>query len=134
MKIVINVCHGGFDLSHKAVMRYAELKGIKLYPFIDESYKKIYGEKATVDNPRVLIHYTISPVKEESEMIDEIYFSPRDIPRDNSCLIKVIEELGEEANGLCAKLKIVEIPDDVKWEIEEYDGVEWISEAHRKWR
>ncbi len=25
------------------------------------------------------------------------------------------------------------IPDDVKWQIEEYDGLEWIAEKHRTW-
>ena len=33
MKVVINACYGGFGLSHKAIMRYAELKGFKLYPW-----------------------------------------------------------------------------------------------------
>jgi hypothetical protein len=27
----------------------------------------------------------------------------------------------------------VDIPDDVKWQIEEYDGNEWIAESHRTW-
>ena len=27
----------------------------------------------------------------------------------------------------------VEIPDDVEWQIEEYDGTEHISEKHRTW-
>jgi len=48
-------------------------------------------------------------------------------------LIKVIKELGEASNGRNAKLKIIEIPDDVEWEIEEYDGIEHIAEYHRTW-
>jgi hypothetical protein len=32
-----------------------------------------------------------------------------------------------------AELKVVESPDDVEWEIEEYDGIEWIAEVHRTW-
>ena len=47
--------------------------------------------------------------------------------------IQVVEELGEEANTPASKLKIVEIPDDVEWEIEEYDGIEWVAEKHRVW-
>jgi hypothetical protein len=28
-KVAYNACYGGFSLSHKAIMRYAELKGIR---------------------------------------------------------------------------------------------------------
>lgn len=53
--------------------------------------------------------------------------------RTDPKLIECIEKLGAEANGFCAKLGIVEIPDKVDWEIEEYDGNEWVSEKHRTW-
>jgi hypothetical protein len=56
-----------------------------------------------------------------------------DIERDDNNLIKVVEELREKANGECAELKIVDIPDDTKWTIEEYDGIEWVSEVHETW-
>ena len=42
------------------------------------------------------------------------------IVRNDKTLIKVIEELGEEANVKYSKLTIVEIPDDVEWTIAEY--------------
>jgi hypothetical protein len=61
-------------------------------------------------------------------------FYDRDIPRDDAALILVVEELGDAANGLCADLKIVEIPDGVNWYIEEYDGLEHVAERHRTWR
>lgn len=53
--------------------------------------------------------------------------------RINPYLIECIETLGEKANGEYSELKIVEIPDDVEFTIEEYDGVEWIAEVHRTW-
>lgn len=53
--------------------------------------------------------------------------------RNDPALIECVTILGEEANESYSKLKIVEIPDDVDWEIEEYDGKEWVSEAHRTW-
>ena len=54
--------------------------------------------------------------------------------RGDPKLVEVVEKLGEEANGFCADLKIVEIPDDVEWIIGEYDGSEWVAEKHRIWR
>ena len=55
------------------------------------------------------------------------------IERDDLMLVKVVEFLGDKANGRHAKLKIVEIPDDVEFKIEEYDGQECVAEAHRTW-
>lgn len=60
-------------------------------------------------------------------------FSDRDIPRDDPYLIKVVKELGMGANGSNSNLKIVEIPGDVDWTIQDYDGVEWVAEKHRTW-
>jgi len=56
-----------------------------------------------------------------------------EIPRDNPVLIRIIEEMGDAAGGRFSELKIVEIPDDVNWYIEEYDGREWVAEHHRTW-
>ena len=56
-----------------------------------------------------------------------------DIARDDPKLIECVEKLGEEANNTYAELKVVEIPDDVNWEIGEYDGLEWVEEVHRVW-
>ena len=61
------------------------------------------------------------------------YFHSRNIPRDDEHLIAVVELMGTEANTRFSKLKIVEIPDDVNWCIEEYDGKEWVAERHRTW-
>jgi len=66
--------------------------------------------------------------------IDDADFLDYDIARDDSFLIKLIKEMGDSINGPCSRLKIVEIPADVDWVIEEYDGIEWIAERHRTWR
>lgn len=119
MKVVINRCYGGFGLSDKAVERYAELKGMKLV----KQKEKSYGDSA----------YWLDGIED-----DEHYFSAYDLydkeHRADPVLIQVVEELGDEANGWCAELNIVDIPDDVKWHIAEYDGIEWIAEDHRTWR
>ena len=56
-----------------------------------------------------------------------------EIARDDYDLVYVVETLGEKANTPHSKLKVVEIPADVKWQIEEYDGSEHIAEQHRIW-
>lgn len=48
-------------------------------------------------------------------------------------LVRVVEELGAKAGDSYADLKVVEIPDDVDWIIQEYDGAEWVAERHRTW-
>ena len=61
-------------------------------------------------------------------------FYARDIPRDDVALVQMVEELGKKSWGHCARLKVVEIPEDVNWYVEDYDGLEWIAERHRTWR
>lgn len=56
------------------------------------------------------------------------------IDRNDPYLVRTVEELGwETASDGYAKLKVVEIPDDVDWEIENYDGMEVVKEVARKW-
>ncbi len=114
MKIIINKCYGGFGLSEEAVLLYGKKKGLNIIAVKDKIMKN-------------LCHYYLN------EKIESNYFSDRDIQRNDPVLIEVVEELGKKANGYCAELKIVEIPDDVEWIIEEYDGKEWIAEDHRRW-
>ncbi len=57
----------------------------------------------------------------------------REIPRDDPYLVQIVRELGSAANGSHSNLKIVEIPGDVDWIVQEYDGAEWIAETHRTW-
>ena len=104
-KIVINRCFGGFGLSELAMMDIADRKGWTL-----------------VQNGRS--NYFTSP---EGDISDY------DIPRDDLDLIATVEMMGEHSWGSYAELLVVEIPDDVKWVIEEYDGREWIAERHRVW-
>lgn len=49
-------------------------------------------------------------------------------------VIELFEEWGtRKSSGGYASLKLIEIPDDVDWVIEQYDGVEWVAEVHRTW-
>lgn len=52
--------------------------------------------------------------------------------RANQELVGAIEKVGlEAAAGFAAKLRIVEVPDGVVWEIDEYDGMETLRERSR---
>ena len=53
--------------------------------------------------------------------------------RSNPALVKCVEALGKDASGGLSSLKVVEIPDDVEWGIDEYDGLESVVEKHREW-
>jgi hypothetical protein len=66
--------------------------------------------------------------------IDDPEFTDQDIDRDDTYLVRLVEEWGERAEDSFAQLKIVDIPADVDWIIQEYDGHEWIAERHRTWR
>lgn len=63
----------------------------------------------------------------------EVGNSDNRLERNDPVLIQIVKELGYEVSHGFANLKIVEVPDDVKWEIESYDGNEWVAECHRKW-
>ncbi len=146
MKVVINTCYGGFGLSHKAIMRYAEMRGLTLYPWIDDITLKHYPD-ATFENA-LIVHYPMVPRKEYEAYLEVWrstpledrggldkpgYFSGRDLERNDPILLQVVELLGKKANGRCADLKIIDIPDGVDWEIDDYDGLERVDEKHRSW-
>lgn len=128
-KIVINEKHGGFGLSHEASLRYFELKGVTVYPeecvWADLWTYWLLPEGKRVDVP--LSNWNELSMDERiayNQICSEHTVSLREVARDDPILVRVVEELGETANGKYADLKIVEIPDDVKWQIEEYDGIE----------
>jgi hypothetical protein len=112
MKLVINVCYGGFGLSDKAFICYLNKKGIKFTR--EKSEWSSLGDNFYNENGEFLSDYNLD--------------------RSDSVLIGIVEELGsKEASGMGAELKIIEIPDGIEYEIEEYDGVEWVAEKHRTW-
>jgi len=53
--------------------------------------------------------------------------------RTDPRLVACVEKLGMRANGPYAKLEVLELPDDVSFYIDEYDGFETVRETHRAW-
>ena len=72
----------------------------------------------------------------DSNTINEIYFGAHCVERDDPLLVQTVEELGDKSSMRHpGSLKVVEIPDDVKWWIDEDDcGTEIIREKARSWR
>lgn len=134
MKIVINNKYGGFNLSNEALAELRKRKGLDTYFYkqkFSDDYRDITYMKTDANNDDLFVN--ASP-KDFGNKTDEVeYISSRDIERNDPDLISLVEEWGDRVNGKCAKLKVVEIPDDVEWTIEEYDGNEWVAEVHRTW-
>lgn len=112
-KIVINKCFGGFGISRAAFLRLREMGNE--YAIAEADVGEMYDDGS---GPR-------------SDYCDSF---GDDIPRDDPDMVAVVEGMGDKANARYADLFVVEIPDDVEWEIEEYDGTEWVAEKHRSWR
>lgn len=107
MKVVINRRFGGFSISKEAA-EFMAARG---------------NEQA----------------KAELEENDDFYgygyskFFNDGYKRTDPDLVAAVEELGEKANGYSAKLKVVDIPDEIRWYIHDYDGMESIEEEHNSW-
>lgn len=115
-KVVVNRCHGGFSLSRAAFLRLRAMGNA--HALAEPDFGELYSDGS-------------GPRKSYGGSFDDHFCS--DIPRDDPQLIEVVEDMGDAANGMCARLDVTEIPADVSWQIEEYDGLEWIAESHRTW-
>ena len=123
MKIVVNRCFGGFSISLDAA-RYMAKRGNKqaveeLKEYEDGKNKK--RELKDLEKKLGVRWFGYGYCKG----FDGSY------ERDNIDLVAAVEKLGLKASGECSNLKVVEIPDGIEWEIDEYDGNETIREKHR---
>ena len=105
-------------MSNKAFELYLTLKGIP-FEATESKFKfrpddKLYWKQGMVDDYDGLLWV-------------------RDVERNDPVLVRVVEELGDEANDHFSELKVVTIPDDVEWHVAEYDGMEHVAENHRTW-
>jgi len=145
MRIVINTCFGGFGLSDAAYEKLIEY-GVPVQKYIEQKRDpetNLYLDEPANDG-EVIFDREMTP-EGEDDLNDMYYKYPNSRmnsrywevwigeARSHPLLIRVIEELGGKANGGCAALKIVEIPDGTDYEISEYDGSEHIAEKHRTW-
>lgn len=107
IKIVLNRCHGGFNLSDEALALYANAKGYSLH--------KSSTHVALVDPTG-----------------DTVYQD--EIPRNDPDLVKIVEELGDKASSWVSKLEVQEIDISSLFWISEYDGLETATVLRRKFQ
>ena len=156
MKVVINACFGGFSLSNRGIKAYCERKGIPCHFFRRDGLKgpytritdaqafaekSIFGVDAfSCETPEEIPSQDNwhAMTQEERVASNAAYTAiavpcSRDISRNDADLVAVVELMGNKANGQCAQLKVVEIPDGTEFQIEEYDGSEHVAESHQTW-
>ena len=137
IKLVINSCFGGFGLSDAGMRAYWGRKGKEVHAVGRSLFTSYFDEPlppefALLDG-EFLMRYDHPEYARYNQWYSDHALENSRLPRDDTDLVAVVEELGAEASGLCASLKVVEIPAGVKWRIEEYDGNEHVAEDHRTW-
>ena len=138
--IVINDCHGGFGLSAMAIERYHNIMNRPVWietnrmcSLVKTVWLVPLDQRVELPGPKEWQTMTDQEKLNYNDRYNNQVWSDRDLVRDDPVLIQVVRELGTKANAPVAKLKIVEIPASVEWQIEEYDGKEWVAERHRTW-
>lgn len=144
-KVVINDCYGGFGLSALATAKlyqcthpeadvffYKENRDFSDFHNVMSTYTKCPPEDAdTVTVKDFGDKYTCPSHGDKSISDSVIYFC--DYPRHDKNLVRLVEELGDKANGDFAQLKVIEI-DGNRYNINEYDGLESIClPEHMHW-
>lgn len=121
MKIAVNRCFGGFSVSKDAALMLRS-KGVKI-TLNGEYYSDGSGPCEKMEDAYYLCNEDFGI---ESDNVYQYRAEKR--------LIETIEILGEEkASGVLSNIVIVNIPENVDWEIDDYDGMENIEEVHRRW-
>lgn len=138
MKIVINNCFGGFGLSEKAMRAYFAKKGRNVFKSGDGLPTTYFDapvpKEFELPEGELFMRRGHPEYERYHSWYEDHVLSDRDIPRDDPDLVAVVEELGSDvASDAYGRLVVVDIPDGVQWQIEEYDGSEHVAEVHRTW-
>ena len=100
MKIILNKCFGGFDVSKEAYMLYAKKKRLELYQYASDfvNFKKCIYKKT--NDETLFKNYFIKDMGDNIEISNEDYkkynLYLNDEHRLDPILIEVIEELGKD--------------------------------------
>jgi hypothetical protein len=137
MRVVINDCYGGFEISPEAAIWLYE-RG-----YDDGEFKIPVGAYfGNDDHSKQLEQWNLFLKGSLGERpLDLTCFTPdgrhvlqfKPLDRAHPLLVECVLTLGVRASGRLANLVVIEIPNGVQFTIEERGGNEWISEVHRTW-
>lgn len=152
-KVVINRCYGGFGLSEQLAIELFKRKNNIEEVFV-YAIKEYDGEEYNLisniefkDNGRIkeedclslyVCTKNLGKITTEKELYSHgaeyLLSLQQNADREDKDLIELIEYLGEKKSShIYSELEIIEIPDDVQYEIYYNDGLEEIHEIHRIW-
>jgi 7-cyano-7-deazaguanine synthase len=119
-KVVINKKIGGYGLSNEVIIWLYEQGDEHIAVFKYDEKWKDFEDGIIIENNGI-----------KYILFDEHNKETRDCP----LLVKCVELFKEKSNNQFSHLKVVEIPEDIEYIVEEGDtGIEWIAENHRIWR
>lgn len=119
MQLVINKSNGGFSLSQEALIRIAELK---------------QGTNIRLSNSTyVLLNSAVTFISNGEEVTLDAYSFQSAELRCDKHLVQAVSELGVKAETEFSSLKIIEIPDNVKYKILNTEGVETVVDVNAYW-
>lgn len=138
MKVVINKSYGEFRLSLALLDRAIKENKTSLF----KTYK--YGDTQFTHDWSNFVKHSLTKTYRgyktdsyESCLYDEkskvLYKHNYEIIRHDPNLVELVETMGKDASGMFSNVAVIEIPDGIEYEVEEYDGKEWIAEKHRTW-
>lgn len=135
MKVILNKCFGGFHPSTECYELYCKKKDLSCY-WYDYDWKHHDYVKVTEFNSLVrydCVTKDFGPFIEGSSDFDSHIINLFEDHRTDPILIECVEELKEQASSAVSKLVVVEIPDDMDYVIDNYDGIETLHENVRTW-
>ena len=130
-KVVYNACYGGFGLSKEACQRYWDIQGQQVWIEEDTQFKSLGLFTVWLVAPENRISSKEGDAFYSMTMDERVAYNRahseqtwyyNNVSRHDPALVQVVEELGDKANGMCAKLTIDEVHGPYR--IDEYDGNE----------
>ena len=127
-KVVYNACYGGFGLSREACQRYWEIKGQPVWiengDFMDMFTVWLVPPEERLEQKEWRSMTQDERVAYNKKHSEQTWYYGN-VDRHDPILVQVVEELGDKANGMCAKLAIDEVSGPYR--IDEYDGYESVE-------